>query len=55
MKIILTEQNFRDLVSGKEITVKGFNGIEHTEAKIILQDIGYIRMIEIIATEDPRT
>ena len=40
MRILLTEEDFNALVSGKVVEQGG--------AKIALQDIGYARMLEII-------
>ena len=44
IRISLTEKNFKDLITGEivEIDSKG------TKIKIILQDIGYDNMINII-------
>ena len=43
MKIKLTEEDYRALISGKEIENEG--------VKMILEDIGYVNMLNIIKDE----
>jgi len=40
MRIVLTEEDFKTLISG--------GVVEQDGAKIILQDIGYSRMLELL-------
>lgn len=42
IKILLDEKDFTDLISGNIVNK------EHTDIKILLKDIGYKRMLEII-------
>ncbi len=51
IRISLTEENFKNLVSGKEVRVGGEGQIENV--RIILQDIGFCKMKEILNNADP--
>lgn len=50
IRVALNEQNFRDLVAGKEIMVDGRWGMApgRVAVRLILSDIGYTRMLAAV-------
>jgi hypothetical protein len=51
IRISLSEINFRQLISGQEIHVKTKYNFQHYDVRMILTDIGYDRMLQIIEKE----
>lgn len=48
MRLILSDQNFIDLVAGDVTNAQAWDGSKHVPVEIMLQDIGWQRMHKII-------